>query len=92
MVLTIFFFSSAAQPAASAQVKSQPAPAVSAAPPPVQKLSEQRASTTRGFLIEQGLPEGNINSKGFGKTLPVADNSTAEGRQKNRQVEIIVSG
>jgi outer membrane protein OmpA-like peptidoglycan-associated protein len=57
-----------------------------------QKLSEQRASTTRGYLIEQGLPEGNISSKGFGKTMPVADNSTAAGRQKNRRVEIIVSG
>jgi outer membrane protein OmpA-like peptidoglycan-associated protein len=57
-----------------------------------QKLSEQRASTTRGYLIEQGLPEGNITAKGYGKTMPVADNSTAAGRQKNRRVEIIVSG
>ena len=57
-----------------------------------QKLSEQRAGTTRDYLIQQGLAAGSITAKGLGKTLPVADNSTAEGRQKNRRVEIIVSG
>jgi outer membrane protein OmpA-like peptidoglycan-associated protein len=57
-----------------------------------QKLSEQRAGTTRDYLIQQGLAEGNITARGFGKTMPVADNSTANGRQKNRRVEIIVSG
>lgn len=57
-----------------------------------QKLSEQRAQATRDFLIQQGLPEGNITAKGFGKTMPVADNNSAEGRQKNRRVELIVSG
>ena len=57
-----------------------------------QKLSEQRAGTTRSFLIEQGLTADSITAKGFGKTLPVADNSTAAGRQRNRRVEIIVSG
>lgn len=57
-----------------------------------QRLSEQRAETTRRFLIEQGLDEGMVTAKGFGKTMPVADNSTSEGRQKNRRVEIVVSG
>ncbi len=57
-----------------------------------QKLSEQRAEATRDFLIQQGLDESIITAKGFGKTMPIADNSTAEGRQKNRRVEIIVSG
>jgi len=57
-----------------------------------QKLSEQRAETTRAFLIEQGLQAAQITSKGFGKTMPVADNATAAGRQQNRRVEIIVSG
>lgn len=57
-----------------------------------QKLSEQRAGTTRDYLIQQGLAEGNISARGFGKTMPVADNSSADGRQKNRRVEIIVSG
>jgi outer membrane protein OmpA-like peptidoglycan-associated protein len=57
-----------------------------------QKLSEQRAGTTRDYLIQQGLDAGSITAKGFGKTMPVADNSTADGRQKNRRVELIVSG
>ena len=57
-----------------------------------QKLSEQRASTVRSYLMEQGLAGDNLTATGFGKTMPVADNSTAAGRQKNRRVEIIVSG
>jgi outer membrane protein OmpA-like peptidoglycan-associated protein len=57
-----------------------------------QKLSEQRAGTTRDYLIQQGLAANSITAMGFGKTMPVADNSTADGRQKNRRVEIIISG
>ncbi|NWF83670.1 MAG: OmpA family protein [Bryobacteraceae bacterium] len=57
-----------------------------------QKLSEQRASTVRTFLVEQGLAAESVTSKGYGKTMPVADNATAAGRQANRRVEIIVSG
>jgi hypothetical protein len=57
-----------------------------------QKLSEQRADTVRSYLIGQGLPEARKSSTGFGKTSPMADNDTATGRQKNRRVEIVVSG
>jgi outer membrane protein OmpA-like peptidoglycan-associated protein len=57
-----------------------------------QKLSEQRAEAVRDFLIQQGVDQQTITAKGFGKANPVADNSTAEGRQQNRRVEIIVSG
>jgi len=57
-----------------------------------QKLSDQRANTVRKYLIEQGLPETNLIAVGFGSSMPVADNSTAAGRQQNRRVEIIVSG
>jgi outer membrane protein OmpA-like peptidoglycan-associated protein len=57
-----------------------------------QKLSEQRADTVRSYLVEQGLPDASVSSQGFGKTSPVADNDTAAGRQKNRRVEIVVSG
>lgn len=46
----------------------------------------------RGYLVEQGLAEGKVTAQGFGKTMPIADNDTAAGRQKNRRVEIIVSG
>jgi outer membrane protein OmpA-like peptidoglycan-associated protein len=57
-----------------------------------QTLSEQRAGTVRGYLVQQGLSGDAITSMGFGKTLPVADNGTPAGRQKNRRVELIVSG
>ena len=57
-----------------------------------QRLSEQRAATTRDYLIQQGLPAGNIAARGYGKSMPVADNSTVQGRQQNRRVELIVSG
>jgi outer membrane protein OmpA-like peptidoglycan-associated protein len=57
-----------------------------------QRLSEQRAATTRDYLVQQGLSAGSVTSRGYGKTMPVADNSTAQGRQQNRRVELIVSG
>jgi len=57
-----------------------------------QKLSEKRAETVRAYLIQQGLAEASVTFLGFGETTPIADNSTAEGRQKNRRVEIVVSG
>jgi outer membrane protein OmpA-like peptidoglycan-associated protein len=56
------------------------------------KLSQQRADTVRDFLVEQGLGPDAVTAVGLGKAEPVADNSTNEGRQKNRRVEIIVSG
>jgi outer membrane protein OmpA-like peptidoglycan-associated protein len=56
------------------------------------KLSENRASSVRGYLVSQGLDSGNVSAQGFGKTRPVADNSTAAGRQQNRRVELVVAG
>jgi outer membrane protein OmpA-like peptidoglycan-associated protein len=57
-----------------------------------QKLSQERADTVREFLIAQGLAADTITAIGMGQDNPVAENSTAAGRQKNRRVEIIVSG
>jgi outer membrane protein OmpA-like peptidoglycan-associated protein len=57
-----------------------------------QKLSEQRADSVRKHLLEQGLSDSNLTAEGFGKSMPVADNGTAAGRQQNRRVEIVVSG
>jgi len=57
-----------------------------------QTLSEKRANAVRDYLIGQGLDARSLSAQGFGMNNPVADNSTAEGRQKNRRVEIIVSG
>jgi outer membrane protein OmpA-like peptidoglycan-associated protein len=57
-----------------------------------QKLSEQRAGSVMKYLVDQGLTNTNMTATGFGKSMPVADNSTVAGRQQNRRVEIIVSG
>jgi len=57
-----------------------------------QTLSEQRANAVRNYLVNQGLAAGSVSTQGLGMNNPVADNGTAEGRQKNRRVEIIVSG
>lgn len=57
-----------------------------------QRLSEQRASAVRDYLIHQALPEDTVTARGFGKDMPVAPNETAAGRQKNRRVELIVWG
>ncbi len=57
-----------------------------------QRLSEQRAMAVRNYLGEQGLPETSVTAKGFGKNMPVASNDTAAGRQRNRRVELVVSG
>ena len=56
------------------------------------RLSENRANTVRTFLVDQGVNQENVGAQGFGKTMPVADNSTAAGRQMNRRVELVVSG
>ena len=57
-----------------------------------QQLSEQRAEGVRTYLTQQGVPESSTTATGFGKTRPIASNSTSEGRQLNRRVELIVSG
>jgi outer membrane protein OmpA-like peptidoglycan-associated protein len=57
-----------------------------------QTVSEQRANSVRDYLVSQGLTAGSLSAQGLGMNNPVADNGTAEGRQKNRRVEIIVSG
>jgi outer membrane protein OmpA-like peptidoglycan-associated protein len=57
-----------------------------------QQLSERRADSVRDFLAEQGVPASSITARGFGKTQPVASNDTAEGRQRNRRVELVVNG
>ena len=53
-----------------------------------QTLSESRARTVADYLAMRGVSEARIRSKGFGETMPVADNATDEGRAKNRRVEI----
>jgi outer membrane protein OmpA-like peptidoglycan-associated protein len=57
-----------------------------------QQLSEKRAATVRDFLVQQGIGINAVSARGLGKTMPVASNDTADGRQRNRRVEMIVAG
>jgi len=57
-----------------------------------QVLSEERAASVRDYLLKENIPAASMTSQGFGKTQPVASNDTAEGRQQNRRVEMVVSG
>jgi len=51
------------------------------------ELSQKRAESVRAFLIKQGVAAKRLVAKGFGPDRPVADNSTDEGKEKNRRVE-----
>jgi OOP family OmpA-OmpF porin len=53
-----------------------------------QRLSERRADTVRDLLIQYGVPASRLSIKGYGMSNPVADNSTPEGRQANRRVQL----
>lgn len=53
-------------------------------------LSERRASTVRKYLVDQGVPPEIIIAKGYGEMQPIDDNSTPQGRQRNRRVELTV--
>jgi len=57
-----------------------------------QTLSENRANAVRAYLIAQGIDPTAVTAIGYGKSNPVASNDTAAGRQKNRRVDIIISG
>jgi outer membrane protein OmpA-like peptidoglycan-associated protein len=57
-----------------------------------QRLSENRAATVRDYLVQQGVPLASVSAIGLGEADPVASNDTAAGRQKNRRVELVVSG
>jgi outer membrane protein OmpA-like peptidoglycan-associated protein len=57
-----------------------------------QTLSERRAGSVMDYLAKENVPAASMTSQGFGKSQPIASNDTAEGRQQNRRVEMIVSG
>ena len=56
-----------------------------------QKLSEARASAVMKYLTGRGIDAARMSSKGFGKSMPIADNATDEGRELNRRVELRVT-
>jgi len=57
-----------------------------------QKLSVNRAEAVKAYLVSKGIEKNRVYTEGKGKKQPVADNKTAEGRAKNRRVEIEVVG
>ncbi len=56
-----------------------------------QRLSEQRAQSARQYLIERGIEAGRMLAVGLGETQPIADNTSDEGREENRRVELKVT-
>jgi outer membrane protein OmpA-like peptidoglycan-associated protein len=55
------------------------------------KLSEKRAIVVKSYLIKKGVNNEKIITTAYGSTEPISTNSTAQGRQKNRRVEIKVN-
>jgi outer membrane protein OmpA-like peptidoglycan-associated protein/plastocyanin len=55
-----------------------------------QKLSEQRAASVQAYLLARSIAASRLSAKGFGKSVPIADNATDEGRELNRRVELKV--
>lgn len=56
------------------------------------KLSDQRAASVRQYLIDAGVDQSRLESKGYGEEVPIADNKTAEGKEQNRRVEFKIIG
>lgn len=59
--------------------------------PSNQKLSEARAEAVVSYLEKQGVVRSRMTARGFADDRPVADNSTEEGRQQNRRVEVNIA-
>lgn len=57
-----------------------------------QTLSASRANAVYDYLISKGIDKKRVSWEGFGTTKPKADNTTEEGRQKNRRVEFEIVG
>ncbi|MGB3245434.1 MAG: OmpA family protein [Sulfitobacter sp.] len=55
-----------------------------------QTLSQSRASAVANVLINNGVPQGRVQTYGRGESQPIASNLTAEGKAQNRRVEIVI--
>ena len=56
-----------------------------------QALSERRVGSVKDYVVKKGVGGDRVSGQGFGESKPIADNKTAEGRSKNRRVEIKVN-
>jgi OOP family OmpA-OmpF porin len=57
-----------------------------------QTLSQRRAEAVVAYLVDRGVPAGQLTATGYGPDQPVADNTTADGRALNRRIEFAVTG
>jgi len=55
------------------------------------RLSDDRANAVMNYLISKGVPSTRMTARGYGLTMPIADNKTKAGRQKNRRVEFKIN-
>ena len=53
-------------------------------------LSQNRAQSVASYLVSKGVSSNRVSAKGYGSSSPIADNSTAAGKQQNRRVEISI--
>ncbi|MCC6243899.1 MAG: OmpA family protein [Gemmatimonadaceae bacterium] len=58
--------------------------------PANQRLSEARANAARAYLVSKGVAEDRLSARGFGETMPVADNATTAGKSRNRRITFTV--
>ncbi|WP_280179778.1 OmpA family protein, partial [Acinetobacter nosocomialis] len=54
------------------------------------KLSQDRALAVKNYLVSKNIPADHLSAEGLGSTKPVADNTSPEGRKKNRRIEFTV--
>jgi outer membrane protein OmpA-like peptidoglycan-associated protein len=57
-----------------------------------QELSQRRANAVKNALLTRGIDSTRVNTEGYGKAFPVANNSDSGGRQLNRRVEVVIGG
>jgi OOP family OmpA-OmpF porin len=53
------------------------------------RLSRERAESVRRWLMDRGISSDRLSARGYGESAPVGDNSTPDGRARNRRVEIV---
>jgi outer membrane protein OmpA-like peptidoglycan-associated protein len=55
------------------------------------ELSQKRAEAVKRYLINAGVAESRMTSVGYGSEMPIADNATPKGKEKNRRVDFRLS-